>query len=216
MTEIIGILDRSGSMFPLQDDVRSGWNSFIEEQRKLENPTNVSLTIFDNHIDHLYWHTPLELVSTLSSEYLARGMTSLLDAVGSTIQKARQNFAERKRSERPQKVIVLISTDGYENASREFTLKQVKDIIEHQSEKYNWQFIFTGAAIDAYKEGGSLGINPSTTVSFAHSASGVSSLYNGVSQKIADYRSDTVYSCEFTDEEKAKIEENTNGKKNNT
>lgn len=208
LTEIIAVLDRSGSMYDCINDVIGGFNQMIEDQKKVPGECRVTLVIFDHDIDTLYDNVLISEVEPLNlSKFYARGNTRLADALGSTIAKvgARLNLTPFER--RPGKIVVFVSTDGEENSSKEFTTEKVQEIVKHQQEKYQWSFIFTGADIDSYASGSSLGFQSSTTMNYAKSAVGVRALYSTVSDKISDYRQGSVASVDFTADEKAKVEQ---------
>jgi uncharacterized protein YegL len=189
LTEIIFLLDRSGSMGGLESDTIGGFNAFIENQRKLKGKTLVTGVLFDDQYEVLWNGTDAENVKLTAEEYYVRGCTALLDAVGKTILDVGYRLSKTNEDDRPGKVIFVITTDGYENASREFTYKKVKELINHQQEKYNWEFIFLGANIDAEEEADSLGINSENAYSFEASEEGVECMYKMVSEAVTEKRS---------------------------
>lgn len=189
LTEIIFLLDRSGSMGGLESDTIGGFNAFIENQRKLEGKTLVTGVLFDNQYEVVWNGAEAEKVKLTAEKYYVRGCTALLDAVGKTILDVGYRLSKTNEDDRPGKVIFVITTDGFENASREFTYKKVKELIKHQQEKYNWEFIFLGANIDAEKEADSLGINIENAYSFEASEEGVESMYKMVSEAVTEKRS---------------------------
>jgi uncharacterized protein YegL len=189
LTEIIFLLDRSGSMGGLESDTIGGFNAFIENQRKLKGKTLVTGVLFDDQYEVLWNGTDAEKVKLTAEEYYVRGCTALLDAVGKTILDVGNRLSKTNEDDRPGKVIFVITTDGYENASREFTYKKVKELINHQQEKYNWEFIFLGANIDAEEEADSLGINSENAYSFEASEEGVECMYKMVSEAVTEKRS---------------------------
>lgn len=181
LTEMIFILDRSGSMCYLVDDTIGGFNSMIENQKKEDGEAYVTTVLFDDKYELLHDHIDIQEITPITSkEYFARGCTALLDAVGKTINAIGNRLSNTPEEERPEKVIFVITTDGRENASREFTKKSVKEMIEHQQSKYSWTFVFLGANMDAVDEATSLGINASHAHSYTASAQGTSSLYSAV------------------------------------
>ncbi|MHB1652668.1 MAG: vWA domain-containing protein [Desulfitobacteriaceae bacterium] len=188
LTEIIFLLDRSGSMGGLESDTIGGFNSFIEKQMQLEGKTMVTAVLFDDRYEILWNGLEAHKVKLTDKEYYVRGCTALLDAVGKTILDVGQRFSKTSEDERPGKVIFVITTDGLENASREFTSKKVKELIQHQKEKYQWEFIFLGANMDAVKEASSLGIAGNDAYNFEPSASGVKLMYNVVSEAVSEKR----------------------------
>src|SRR5690554_1640502 len=145
LTEIIFLLDRSGSMGGLENDTIGGFNAFIEKQKQMNGKTIVTAVLFDHEYQLLWNGIGAEDAKLTSKEYYVRGTTALLDAVGKTILDVGRRLLTLPEEERPDKVIFVITTDGMENASREFTHQKVKELIKHQQERYNWEFIFLGA-----------------------------------------------------------------------
>ncbi|MEH7011012.1 vWA domain-containing protein [Neobacillus niacini] len=188
LTEIIFLLDRSGSMGGLESDTIGGFNVFIEKQRKLEGKTVVTAVLFDDQYEILWNGVEAERVMLTDEDYYVRGCTALLDAVGKTILDVGYRLSNTNADQRPGKVIFVITTDGFENASREFTFKKVKELIKHQQEKYSWEFIFLGANIDAQKEADNLGIDSENAYSFEASEAGVECMYKMVSEAVSEKR----------------------------
>nr|WP_263326467.1 vWA domain-containing protein [Neobacillus sp. Marseille-Q6967] len=188
LTEIIFLLDRSGSMAGLESDTIGGFNAFVDRQKKLEGKTIVTTVLFDDQYEILWNGIDAEKIKLTEDLYNVRGCTALLDAVGKTIIDVGYRLSQTNEENRPEKVIFVITTDGFENASREFTYKKVKELIKHQQEKYNWEFIFLGANIDAEKEADSLGISLENAYSFEASEKGVEIMYNMVSEAILEKR----------------------------
>jgi uncharacterized protein YegL len=188
LTEIIFLLDRSGSMGGLETDTIGGFNSFIEKQRQLEGETIVTAVLFDNRYEILWNGIDANKVELTDKEYYVRGSTALLDAVGKTILDVGYRLSKIDDSERPGKVIFVITTDGLENSSREFTYQKVKELIKHQQEKYNWEFIFLGANIDAAEEAGSIGISSDNAYSFQASKAGVQNMYCMACEAVSERR----------------------------
>ena len=145
LTELVFIIDRSGSMYNLVNDTIGGYNSMIENQKKEQGDAYVTTVLFDDNYELLHDHINLKEIKPITDkEYYTRGSTALLDAVGKTINSIGVRLNNTPEDERPDKVIFVITTDGYENASRKFTKTQIKDMIEHQQNKYSWTFIFLG------------------------------------------------------------------------
>ena len=139
LTELVFILDRSGSMNGLEADTIGGYNSLLEKQRKEVGDATVTTVLFDDQYEVIHDHAAIGKVKDITNkEYFARGCTALLDAVGKTINHVGNRHKNALDSEVPGKTMIVIITDGYENASREFTLPQVKQMIERQKEKYGW------------------------------------------------------------------------------
>lgn len=190
LTEIVFILDRSGSMASIAREAIGGFNGFVEAQRKEPGEAWLSLVLFDHEYSPVYKSVPLAQVPPLDSlTYVPRGTTALYDAVCRTITDVGQRLAATVESERPGKVILAILTDGQENASKEFGLQQVSKMIEHQTRKYNWNFLFLGANIDAAAVGASLSIPVANTVQFEATQKGVESVYRTMGVNVTNMRS---------------------------
>lgn len=188
LTEVIFILDRSGSMAHLTEDTIGGFNSFILKQ--MEEPGELKLTtiLFDDKYEVLHNGLNVKDVAMLTkSDYWARGMTALLDAVGRTIDDVGMRLDKTPEDQRPGKVLVVITTDGLENASRKYSVDAVRQLIELQTNVYKWQFIFLGANIDAVATAKGLGIN--TSANYTATSSGTRSLYDTVSNVSRTVRS---------------------------
>lgn len=188
LTEIIFLLDRSGSMGGLENDTIGGFNAFIERQSQLAGETIVTAVLFDDYYEILWNGIAAQNARLTDKEYFVRGCTALLDAVGKSILDVGYRLSHTIEEKRPGKVIFVITTDGLENASREFTYKKVKELIQHQQEKYNWEFIFLGANMDAEQEADSLGIEMENVYSFEASSKGVEVMYNMVSEAVSEKR----------------------------
>jgi uncharacterized protein YegL len=189
LTEIIFLLDRSGSMAGLESDTIGGFNGFIKKQSQLEGETLVTTVLFDDEYEVLWNGIAANQAKLTEEEYYVRGSTALLDAVGKTILDVGYRFSKTSEEQKPGKIIFVITTDGQENASKEFTYKKVKELIGHQQEKYNWEFIFMGANIDAAKEAESIGITMDNAYNFEASEKGVEKMYNIVSEAVMEKRS---------------------------
>jgi uncharacterized protein YegL len=188
VTEIVFLLDRSGSMAGLESDTVGGFNAFIKRQCKLEGETKVTAVLFDDHYEVLWNGMDAKNVKLTDKEYYVRGCTALLDAVGKTIVDVGYRLANTSEDRRADKVIFVITTDGMENASREFPYGKVKELIKHQQDKYSWEFIFMGANIDAAQEADSLGIDLDNAYHFEASKDGVESMYNIVCEAVSEKR----------------------------
>jgi uncharacterized protein YegL len=160
LTEIVFILDRSGSMSGLESDTIGGFNSLIAKQQKEEGEAIVSTVLFDDETDVIHDRVAIGEVKKLTEEdYYVRGCTALLDAVGGAIHHIGNVHKYAREEDRPAKTLFVITTDGLENASRHYSFKDVKRLIKRQQEKYNWEFIFLGANIDAIEVAGNMGIS---------------------------------------------------------
>lgn len=160
LTEIVFILDRSGSMSGLESDTIGGFNSMIAKQQKEEGEAIVSTVLFDDETDVIHDRVAIGDVKKLTEEdYYVRGCTALLDAVGGAIHHIGNVHKYAREEDRPAKTLFVITTDGLENASRYYSFKDVKKLIKRQQEKYNWEFLFLGANIDAIEVAGNMGIS---------------------------------------------------------
>lgn len=188
VTEIIFLLDRSGSMAGLERDTIGGFNSLIEKQCRLEGETMLTAVLFDDQYEVLWNGIDANNARLTDKDYYVRGCTALLDAVGKTILDVGYRLSKTSKDRRPGKVIFVITTDGMENSSREFTYEKVKEMIKHQIEKYSWEFIFIGANIDAAKEADSIGISMDNAYNFEASRTGVESMYLMVEEELSERR----------------------------
>ena len=199
LTEMVFILDRSGSMRHLAEDTIGGFNSMIEQQKKEDSEAYITTVLFDHEYELLHDHVNIKDVEPITSdEYYARGMTALLDAVGRTICSIGNRLSNTPEEERPEKVIFVITTDGFENASQEFTKSKVKEMIEHQQDKYSWTFMFLGANMDAVGEAMSLGVNAQFARTYTASDIGTQSLYSAVSKSITTARNCSIEDGDWT------------------
>lgn len=187
LCEIAILLDRSGSMASICEDMEGGFKTFIEEQRKIPDPCVVSLYQFDSIYEEVFVEKPLSEVTTLG--LVPRSATALLDAMGRMIVSMGVRLAAKPEEKRPGKVIVLVITDGQENASREFTRDKIKSMVETQTNVYNWQFAFLGANMDAFDEASSIGISGAAVMNYVADAQGVQNMYSGTSSAVQNYRS---------------------------
>jgi uncharacterized protein YegL len=188
LTEVVFILDRSGSMDALTKDTIGGFNSFIEKQKQEPGEAVLTTVLFDDKYEILHDGKNLAKVEPLTEkEYFARGLTALLDAVGKTINTVGERLSHTKEEDRPAHIIFVITTDGYENASKEFSQVKIKEMIERQTNQYNWQFIFLGANINAEATAKSYGISVSSN--YTPTPSGTASLYSTVTNTVSQYRS---------------------------
>lgn len=189
-TDITIILDRSGSMASIADDTIGGFNSFIEDQRKEPSPATVSLIQFDDKYEPNYEGVPLSDVAPLTREtFVPRGLTALNDAVGRTVIATGERLAAMPESERPDKVVCVIITDGQENRSVEYSAARVKALIEEQTAKYGWLFVYLGANVNAFAESAKLGISAANAANYAANAGGVNAVYSVASSSLRSVRS---------------------------
>lgn len=177
-------------MHYLTTDVVGGFNSFVEEQKKVEGDAVITTVLFNEEMETVHDHVDLCLVKPMKVEdFRARGMTALMDAVGSTIDSVGKRLSETPENARPSNVLFVIMTDGMENASRMYDASKVKEMIEHQHEKYSWEFIFVGAGIDAYAVGNTIGIKGSNTMNTRATTDGMKSMYCAMSVATTSLRS---------------------------
>lgn len=190
LTEMVFILDRSGSMQSLTSDTIGGFNSMIENQKNEEGEAYVTTVLFDDQYEVLHDHANIQKIEPITNkEYYARGTTALLDAIGKTINSIGNRLSGTPEDERPDKVIFVITTDGFENASKEFDKKTVKEMIEHQQDKYSWTFMFLGANMDAVGEAASLGINTDFAKTYTANSIGTQSVYTSMAKAMSCARS---------------------------
>lgn len=189
ITEMVFILDRSGSMQGLEKDTIGGFNSMIENQKSLEGKCYVSTVLFDDETDVIHDRVDLTDIKKLTEkEYFVRGCTALLDAVGGAIHHIGNIHKYARKEDVPEKTIFVITTDGYENASHRYDVYTVKKMIEKQKEKYGWEFLFLGANIDAATAAESMGIERNRAANYTASPVGTTSLYSAVNKTIMNYR----------------------------
>ena len=183
LTEIVYILDRSGSMSGLEADTIGGFNSMIEKQKQTGEKAYVSTVLFDDRTEVIHDRVPIEKVDKITNkEYFVRGSTALLDAVGGAIKHIINIHKYAREEDRPDKSIFVITTDGMENASINYNYDQVKKMIEKEQKEYGWEFIFIGANIDACAEAERFGIRRERAVNYIHDDRGTKLIYEGVSQ----------------------------------
>ncbi len=189
LTELVFILDRSGSMGGLESDTIGGFNSMLEKQRKLDGECRITTVLFDNRYTLLHDRIDIRAVSPMTEkEYYVGGSTALLDAIGMTINKlaaVQKNTAEEYRAER---VMFVIITDGEENASREYSAQKVREMIEHEKEKYGWEFVFLGANIDAVETAGRFGISADRAVDYVPDGAGTELNFQMMSEAVSAFR----------------------------
>ena len=190
LTELVFILDRSGSMVKLVEDTIGGFNGMIEKQKKLEGQALVTTVLFDDEARAIHDRLDLQEVPTLTErEYHVGGCTALLDAVGGTIRHISKIHKYIREEDRPEKTLFVITTDGMENASCKYTYEKVKDMIDAQKSK-GWEFIFLGANIDAAKEAARFGIDQDLAVDYLADSTGTGVMYYALDTAISSFRED--------------------------
>ena len=189
LTEIVFILDRSGSMAGLEDDTIGGFNAMIEKQKREAGEALVSTVLFDNDCEVIHDRVDIQSIEPMTrNEYYVRGCTALLDAVGGAIHHIGNVHKYAREEDRPEKTLFVITTDGMENASRKYTYDRLKAMIERQKEKYGWEFIFLGANIDAARESARFGIHADRAVNYNADSIGTAVIYEAVSEAVCNVR----------------------------
>lgn len=189
LTELAFILDKSGSMAGLESDTIGGFNSMLQKQKALRGECRITTVLFDNRYELLHDRIDIRAVSPLTErEYYVGGSTALLDAIGRTVSKlagVQKNTAEEYRAE---KVMFVIITDGAENASREYSPEKVKAMIEHEKQRYGWEFVFLGANIDAVETASHFGISADRALDYVPDAQGTELNFQMMSEAVSSFR----------------------------
>ena len=191
LTELVFILDRSGSMSGLEADTIGGFNSLIEKQKKQEGEALVSTVLFDHEILVLHDRVQLQTIRPMTDrDYTVRGCTALLDAVGGAIHHIGNVHKYARPEDVPEHTLFVITTDGMENASRRYSAAQVRQMIERQKERYGWDFLFLGANMDAVETAGHFGIAPDRAATYRQDSEGTKLNYEVLSDAISAVRCD--------------------------
>lgn len=189
ITELVFILDRSGSMSGLEADTIGGFNSMLEKQKKEEGKTYVTTVLFDYEADVIHDRAELKDVVPMTRDtYFVRGSTALFDAVGGAIKHISKIHKYARREDVPENTMFVIITDGMENSSKRYSRSKVREMIEHEKEKYGWEFIFIGANIDAAETAESFGIGRDRSVDYIADSEGTQTVYEAVSMNISNVR----------------------------
>ncbi len=189
ITELVFILDRSGSMAGLEKDTIGGFNAMIEKQKKEEGGCFVSTVLFDNVSEVLHDRVKLEDIKPMTDrEYTVRGCTALIDAIGGAIHHIGNIHKYARPEDVPEHTMFVITTDGMENASQRYSSEQVKGMIERQKEKYGWEFLFIGANIDAVETAKRYGIAEDRAVNYNADSEGTGILYESVACAVSQVR----------------------------
>ena len=185
-TELVFILDKSGSMGGLENDTIGGYNSTLKKQREVKGKCNITTVLFDHGYELLHDRIDIRAIDPITEkEYFVEGSTALLDAIGKTIDKI-GNVQKRTKDEyRAEKVLFVIITDGMENASRIYSSRQIKQMIERQKERYGWEFIFLGANIDAVETAAQYGIDASRAQNYHGDRRGVAASYDAIGEAVS-------------------------------
>lgn len=189
LTELVFILDKSGSMAGLESDTIGGFNSMLQKQKELPGECRITTVLFDSRYELLHDRIDIRAVRPITEkEYFVGGCTALMDAIGRTIHKiaaAQKNTAEEYRAE---KVMFVIITDGAENSSREYSSDRVKEMIQKEKTRYGWEFVFLGANIDAVETAGRFGIEADRAVDYVADSAGTELNFRAMSNAVASFR----------------------------
>lgn len=197
LTEIVFILDRSGSMSGLESDTIGGFNAMIEKQKKAAGKALISTVLFDHVSTVLHDRVPLERVEPMTDrDYTVRGSTALLDAIGGAIRHIANVHKYAREEDRPMHTLFVITTDGMENASRNYNIETVRRMIRRQKEQ-GWEFLFLGANIDAVKTAGSFGIGADRAVNYHADQAGTQLNYEVLSEAICSVRASAPLSADW-------------------
>ena len=203
-TDITVVLDRSGSMASVSDATVDGFDEFVKGQKAQGDNAALSLVQFDDIYENVWNGLPINTVPSVKEIFVPRGMTALHDAIGKTINETGQRLSKLSEAQRPNKVVFVIITDGFENASKEFNNAKIKSMIEHQTDQYKWSFIFLGSNQDAVLSATSLGIKGGWAATYNANAGSVRKAFSSVSDKMSAYRCCTsaVEACNFAGNDK--------------
>jgi uncharacterized protein YegL len=189
LTEIVAILDRSGSMEHLTNDTIGGFNSFLKEQKEIPGNAVLTTVLFNDSYMLLHDRVDIEKVKPMTNkEYIAQGSTALLDAMGKTINDIGLKLHNTVENERPGKVIFFIITDGEENASVEYNNEKIKEMVELQKNTYSWEFVFLGANIDSFSAARSIGISSDRAFDFEADKEGIVNAHLAMSAAVGNLR----------------------------
>ena len=204
LTELVFILDRSGSMAGLEADTIGGFNAMIRKQKAQPGEALVSTVLFDNVSDVIHDRVSLDEIAPMTErEYFVRGCTALLDAVGGAIHHIGNVHKYARDEDRPEKTLFVITTDGMENASRRYSYEAVRAMITRQKEKYGWEFLFLGANIDAAREAARFGIDADRAANYHADSQGTTVIYEAVSEAVRSVRA----CCPMDTEWKRRVDE---------
>ena len=189
LTEVVFILDRSGSMSGLEADTIGGFNSMIAKQKKEEGEAYISTVLFDDTCEVLYDRVPVNKVEPMNdNQYYVRGCTALLDAIGGAIHHIGNVHKYAREEDKPEKTLFIITTDGMENASRQYSYEKVKEMVARQKEKYGWEFLFLGANIDAIDVAGKFGIDSNRALNYVSDHKGTQLNYEVLNKTVSEFR----------------------------
>lgn len=198
LTELVFILDRSGSMAGLESDTIGGFNAMIDKQKQEEGEAYVSTVLFDSESVVLHDRVPMGQIPPMTREqYAVRGCTALLDAVGGAIHHIGNVQKYAREEDRPQHTLFVITTDGMENASHRYTVEQIRQKIRRQKEKYGWEFLFLGANMDAVQAAGRMGIEPKRAATYRSDRQGTQLNYQAISRAVSHIRTTSAISDDW-------------------
>ncbi|MCQ2413158.1 MAG: VWA domain-containing protein [Sphaerochaetaceae bacterium] len=189
LTELVFILDRSGSMRGLESDTIGGFNAMLAKQKKEQGEALVSTVLFDDVCEVLHDRVDIRRIEDMTDkQYFVRGCTALLDAIGGAIHHIANVHKYIREEDRPEKTLFIITTDGMENASRQYSIEKVKEMVELEKEKYGWQFIFMGANIDAIATASRFGVDKEFAVNYVSDHQGAGKQYQTMSKVVSHVR----------------------------
>ena len=189
LTEIVFILDRSGSMAGLEDDTIGGFNAMVEKQKREQGQALLSAVLFSNESQVIYDRVDIQKVEPMTDrQYRVGGGTALLDAIGGAVRHIANVHKYAREEDRPAKTVFVITTDGMENASRAYTYGEVQRMVKHEQEKHGWEFLFLGANMDAISAARSFGIRPNRAVRYSVCGEGTELNYRVVSETVSRVR----------------------------
>lgn len=208
LTELVFILDRSGSMTGLESDTIGGFNAMIEKQKKNDGDALISTVLFDNESEVLHDRVDVRRIEPMTDrQYTVRGCTALLDAIGGAIHHISNVHKYAREEDRPAHTMFVITTDGMENASHRYTAERVRQMIERQKAKYGWEFLFLGANIDAVETASRFGIDKSRAVRYHSDKQGTALNYAVVSEAVSSLRAHAPLSDDWADRIRKDYEE---------
>lgn len=200
LTELVFILDRSGSMQGLEADTIGGFNAMLEKQKREPGEAFVSTILFDDRVEVLHDRVKLDEAAPITEkEYFVRGCTALLDAVGGAIHHIGNVHKYARSEDVPEHTLFVITTDGMENASRVYTAQKVREMISHENEKYGWEFLFLGANIDAVETAGRIGISPDRAANYNCDSEGTRLNYEAMDAAVSAVRSSAPLDARWKD-----------------
>jgi uncharacterized protein YegL len=202
-SEIVIVLDRSGSMASIKNDMQNGLKSFLDKQKLEAGECTITCYQFDSEIDRILEDVDIKLISSISLD--PRGSTRLFDAIGTAVDEVGKRLSAKPESERPEKVFVLVITDGEENSSHLYNNERVKEMIKLQEEKYSWKFIYLGANQDAFLTGQKYGFSGQTSMKYSTSSVGIQNTFDTLSRGVSVMRCDhdgLAASYSFSEEER--------------